>query len=85
MDDADDEEYPERRTVTVRRRPSSCPQCGSQDIAELIWGLIDDIRNPRFQNHNIIFAGCCVTSPTPKWRCRGCGTDFVDERDPDWI
>lgn len=57
-----------------------CPYCGSERIAEYLYGLYgdDDELMKAAENGEVIFAGCIVTIPNqdPDYRCRDCGKDF---------
>lgn len=55
-----------------------CPECGSENIAEILWGepafskeLEHDLETGR-----IVLGGCCITGEDPEWHCNDCGCEF---------
>jgi hypothetical protein len=64
--------------VRVKKKPSICPNCGSEKIAMIFYGL------PAYTSKletglaagKIILGGCCVTEDDPLWECTNCHTKF---------
>ncbi len=55
-----------------------CPYCGSERIAEYLYGLYgdDDELMKAIEEGEVILAGCIITPNDPDYRCRDCGKDF---------
>ncbi|HQR67050.1 MAG TPA: hypothetical protein PLB02_06625 [Thermoanaerobaculia bacterium] len=60
-----------------RKRPP-CPKCGSPDVAEIVYGLVqpDERMNAAARRGEITYGGCCVSDDDPEWHCNACGKDF---------
>lgn len=55
-----------------------CPECGSKDIAEMLWGMpvYDEKLIHGLEEGRIVLGGCCVTGDDPDWHCNDCGCEF---------
>lgn len=56
-------------------KPHSCPACGHQPVASLLFGLpdmSDDLKRD-VEQERIVLGGCCVTGDEPAWQCGQCG------------
>ena len=57
------------------KRPN-CPDCGSGEVATIVYGYPDvSILNDE-QARPIVFGGCCVTEDDPEWRCLQCEREW---------
>ena len=58
------------------KKPQKCPECGSNRIATILYGLpdcsielMDDIDSGK-----VALGGCCTTDDDPVWECADCET-----------
>jgi DNA-directed RNA polymerase subunit RPC12/RpoP len=62
-------------------RPDRCPQCGSQKIAEILYGFLDvsapEVRDDLDQGRAIL-GGCCPDAESKDWSCHACGHKWGD-------
>lgn len=60
-----------------------CPQCGSLNVAEILWGMpaYDEELERRLANGSIVLGGCCISPADPDWHCNDCGCEFGDRLD----
>lgn len=69
--------------VFASRKPRKCPCCGEGPVASILFGM--PVMSPELEQkltaQKVVLGGCCVTIPSPKWRCTRCGTDIYHERD----
>ncbi len=68
-------------------RPAQCPECGSQKIAEILYGFIYETEELKKQHDagEIVYGGCLIRDPkhlNPVWRCTACETDFFRSEKP---
>ena len=63
-------------TISVDEKPTICPQCNSQKIAEIVYGLPDNSKElkRKLKAEEIVLGGCCVTENDPTWKCIDCDT-----------
>jgi hypothetical protein len=55
----------------------SCPQCGSTDVAHIVYGLPSPETLKRHaRDKTVKFGGCCVSQNSPKWTCNKCGESW---------
>jgi len=57
-------------------KPERCPECGSDKIADILYGLPDfsvGLQN-ELESGRIALGGCCVTGNDPAWQCNSCNT-----------
>jgi len=60
------------------RRPRVCPVCGSERVAEILWGMpafSEDLQKD-LDAGKIVLGGSCLIGDEPTWQCADCGTDF---------
>jgi hypothetical protein len=55
-------------------RPPSCPSCGSDDVAAIMYGLPDfsPELEESLERGEIRLGGCCVFDEAPVWTCNAC-------------
>jgi rubredoxin len=55
-------------------QPDSCPACGSNRIARIVYGLPSSSPRlmERVEKGEIVFGGCCITRDDPSWNCPDC-------------
>lgn len=57
-----------------------CPECGSENIAKILYGFPEYSKKLRKQlnNKEIILGGCQVYSDVEndRWHCNDCGQEF---------
>ena len=58
----------------VKRKPARCPQCGSTEIAGILYGLPawDEQLEKQIDNGEIVLGGCMVSDDDAKWICNEC-------------
>ena len=64
--------------VKSARRSSTCPRCGSHDIAEIQYGepaYSTHLEADR-EAHRVVLGGCVVRDDQPDRTCTGCGLEF---------
>ena len=61
----------------MKKKSKQCPECGSDSIMPIIYGLIDDPEAiKKIENREFTTGGCCVEEDSPKWQCRACNKEF---------
>jgi len=59
-------------------KPDKCPNCGSEKIAEILYGK--PIDSPKLRNEleegRIILGGCFYADHFPAWKCLDCKTNM---------
>ncbi len=60
------------------RKPQTCPSCGGQSIATIIYGYVavDEDLERDLEAGKFTLGGCCITDNDPSWECNACGTKF---------
>jgi hypothetical protein len=60
------------------KKPDTCPECGSERIARILYGLpaFSDSLRKRLDNNEVVLGGCCITGNDPSWKCIDCGTNI---------
>ncbi|HIF35248.1 hypothetical protein [Candidatus Thioglobus sp.] len=58
------------------QKPEKCPECGSENILNIVYGYPDDGLDKKAQEGRVILGGCCITGDDPKWQCAKCEADF---------
>lgn len=63
--------------------PPTCPHCGSTDVSEYLYGLVElsDIMEFEKQGKKVIPAGCVIEEDSPDFKCNGCDKDFIVQAD----
>ncbi len=59
-------------------RPRKCPRCGSERIAEILYGMPDLSGELRLdlEAGRVVSGGCKVTGNDPRWRCIRCSYEM---------
>ncbi len=59
-------------------RPRKCPRCGSERIAEILYGMPDLSGELRLdlEAGRVVLGGCEVTGNDPRWRCIRCSYEM---------
>ena len=63
---------PKINVKTVFGKPEKCPFCESDDIKEIVYGLL----SVDFDYSKYVPGGCVVTPDSPKWHCDNCFAKF---------
>ena len=69
---------PHERDPAVRheapRKPEKCPACGSNRVADILYGLPDfsDELCAELDAGRTVLGGCCLTGDDPEWQCVEC-------------
>jgi hypothetical protein len=50
-----------------------CESCGSQDVAEIIYGMVTPDVEVEYPGRRIILGGCVIEATSPRWQCLSCG------------
>jgi hypothetical protein len=58
--------------VVVKQKHSNCPECGSENVAEIIFGYPGEELIGQSERGEIVLGGCCVTEDDPEWHCNDC-------------
>jgi hypothetical protein len=60
------------------QKPKKCPACGSEKIAEILYGLpaFSERLQKMLADNEIVLGGCCITGDDPVWRCVDCKADI---------
>jgi len=56
-------------------RPA-CPECGSELVLEIVFGLPTDDAMEEAERGRIALGGCLVSDDDPEWRCKSCGYEW---------
>ena len=58
--------------------PVKCPNCGSTNIAEILWGLpaFTEKLKERLDEGKVVLGGCCISDDDPKYECNECKHRF---------
>lgn len=69
------------KTLTVRRKPIKCPNCGFRPVSTILYGMpfFDEEMQKDLDDKIIVLGGCCITGFDPIWKCTNCDTDFYLE------
>jgi hypothetical protein len=64
----------EQERIELSRKPAACPKCGSNAMAEILYGLPD--MSPEMlqalDEKKVVLGGCCITVDDLAWRCSAC-------------
>lgn len=62
-----------------RHKLRKCPKCGSNNVAEILYGM-PDFNDYKMQADlkagKIVCGGCCISGNDPEYRCNECGCEF---------
>ena len=60
----------------INRPP--CPECGSHDIAFIMWGhpIFDDMLQEKLNRNEVTLGGCFISKDCNRWLCNNCGARF---------
>lgn len=69
------------KTLTVKRKPIKCPNCGFRPVSTILYGMpfFDEKMEEDIKSKKIALGGCCITEYDPIWKCTNCNTDFWKE------
>lgn len=84
-------EIPERKITSLtelkliakeyRYKPRKCPVCGSNRIANILYGL--PVMSPKMERElatgKLVLGGCCITDDDPEWQCADCNCPFFKQ------
>jgi hypothetical protein len=78
--DLESPEKAEEEPLVLPQRPEglSCPSCGSENIAMILYGLpvISKELEKAIENGEVTLGGCGVHDKAPQWVCNGCTYKF---------
>ena len=59
-------------------RPENCPQCGSINVAEIIYNKfkLSDEMKADLAAERVVRGGFHISLNKPDWRCMDCGSEF---------
>jgi hypothetical protein len=56
---------------------NACPSCGSaEDTVPIVYGFPTEETMERAKRGRVVLGGCMVSSESPQWHCRRCGTKW---------
>ncbi len=58
----------------LEERPAECPECGSERVARILYGLPDlsEELERQLDGGEVVLGGCMVSGDDPSWRCVEC-------------
>ncbi len=60
-----------------KHKSKRCPECASDNVMPIIYGLIDDPKAiKQIEDGKFATGGCCIEEDSPKWKCRECDKEF---------
>lgn len=59
--------------INERAKPSVCPQCGSEKVRYIVYGLPDKPDPTPPDERDYVLGGCCVDRDSPNRYCKSCG------------
>lgn len=61
-----------------KSKPKTCPNCGSEKIADILWGYpgYSEEMEKQIEEGKLVLGGCCVTDHDPEWECVECETSI---------
>jgi hypothetical protein len=59
---------------------TSCPECGSQDVLPIEYGLPGPELKARAMRGEVVLGGCIVYDGAPDMICVSCGARWLDLR-----
>lgn len=64
--------------MELSEAPHSCPVCGKDAVAPIMYGLphFTEELERDIREGKIILGGCVITEHDPQWKCTSCGTLF---------
>ena len=59
-----------------------CPECGQDDVAEILWGLpaFSEKLSRDIDQGKIVLGGCCVSEDSPRWKCNSCSHEWGNRK-----
>lgn len=69
--------------MTTSDETPSCPECGSSDVVEIVYGYPGPEMVEASLNGEVELGGCCLSDI--QWRCRACEHAFPGPNPPDWL
>ena len=78
LKDIEDYVNPKKEKKMTKRKKRKCPYCGSEHIAEYLYGMPipDEKLMKQEREGKLIFAGCVIRDSDPRYHCNDCGKDF---------
>ncbi len=59
-------------TVDDRVKGEKCPKCGSDDVAEIVYGYPTPEAIEARDQGDIELGGCIISEGDPQWVCKNC-------------
>lgn len=58
----------------MRDKPKACPQCGSDRVAPILYGLpmLSKELRQDLDAGRVALGGCCIDRDSPAWACVAC-------------
>ena len=79
-------EFSDRQKFWVKRKPRKCKNCGSNRIADILFGLpaFTPELKAQLDNGKIVLGGCCLPGPDGLvWMCADCGVGYARQTEAD--
>src|SRR5690606_31864016 len=75
--------YPQCKGTKPFKAPEqqTCPNCGSSELAQVVYGFPDEEMFEKEQAGEIVLGGCIPEVWPPPRRCKQCGTDVPNSSD----
>jgi hypothetical protein len=66
----------------MSHRLKKCPKCGSDSIAEILYGLpaFDEQMERDIDSGKIVLGGCCISDDSSKGHCNKCKYEWGSVR-----
>lgn len=68
-------EYPK---TAVKRKPTKCTNCNSENIARILYGMPDfnESMEKDIAEKKIVLGGCVIFDHAANWKCTDCETYY---------
>jgi ribosomal protein S27AE len=65
-----------RESITGKKHKPSCPECGSEGVLPIHYGLPNSAAKRALRDNKIILADCQDWEGLPQWHCKKCGCEW---------
>lgn len=75
-DDDPSQSLDEWSGIVIAPRPSRCPQCGSEKVKRIDYGLPAEEDPTPVEERDYVMGGDCFDFDSPRWHCGDCGHEW---------